>query len=94
MTDMKLPHAMADLRSALGEIVRMGLQSAPDFSALLSSNHGLTIVVDNREEHVSERPPAAGTVLWRDRVFARRWRRAKDRSPACGSGAGRERRDR
>jgi TldD protein len=63
MPELKLPAAMADLRPALGEIVGLGLQRAPYFSALLSSRHGLTIVVDNREEQVTERPPTAGTVL-------------------------------
>jgi TldD protein len=63
MTDLKLPLAMAELRPALGEIVGMGQQYAPYFSTLLSSRHGLTILVDNREERVTERPPAAGTVL-------------------------------
>lgn len=63
MTELKLPTAMAELRPALGEIVGLGLQHAPYFSALLSSRHGLTIVVDHREEQVNERPPAAGTVL-------------------------------
>ena len=64
MTDMKLPLAMAELRPALGEIVGLSLrQRAPYFSVLLSSRHGLTILVDNREERVTERPPAAGTVL-------------------------------
>lgn len=63
MTELKLPTAMAELRPALGEIVGLGLQHAPYFSALLSSRHGLTIVVDHHEEQVTERPPAAGTVL-------------------------------
>lgn len=64
MLDLKLPVAMADLRPSLGEIVEMGLGGhAPYFSVLLSSTHGLTIVVDNREERVTEQPPAAGTVL-------------------------------
>ena len=64
MTDLKLPIAMAELRSAMGEIVGLGLrQRAPYFSVLLSSRHGLSILVDNREEQVTERPPAAGTVL-------------------------------
>jgi TldD protein len=63
MTELKLPTAMAELRPALGEIVGLGLQHAPYFSALLSSRHGLTIVVDNKQEQVTERPPAAGTVL-------------------------------
>src|SRR6266498_5153450 len=64
MTDLKLPIAMAELRPALGEIIGLGLRRrAPYFSVLLSSRHGLTIVVDNREEQVTEQPPAAGTVL-------------------------------
>src|ERR1043165_8853810 len=64
MMDLKLPIAMAELRPALGEIVGLGLrQHAPYFSALLSTHHGLTIVVDNREEQVTERPPTAGTIL-------------------------------
>lgn len=63
MTDMKLPSAMAELRPALGKIVGSGLQHAPYFSVLLSSRHGMNIFVDDREERVTERPPAAGTVL-------------------------------
>jgi TldD protein len=63
MTDLKMPLAMAELRPALGEIVSQGQGQAPYFAALLSSKHGLTINVDNREERVVERPPSAGTVL-------------------------------
>ena len=63
MAELKLPIVMAELRPTLGEIVGLGLQQAPYFSVLLSSRHGLTIVVDNHEEQVTERPPAAGTVL-------------------------------
>lgn len=63
MTDLRLPGAMADLRPALGEIVAQGHERAPYFTALLSSKHGLSIQIDNREEHVSEQTPSAGTVL-------------------------------
>ena len=63
MTELKLSGDMAELQPALGEIVELGLRQAPYFSALLSSRHGLTIMVDNREEKVTEHPPAAGTVL-------------------------------
>jgi TldD protein len=63
MSDMKLPYAMVELRPALGEIVGLGLQKAPYFSVQLSSRQGLTILVDNREEQVTERQPSAGTVL-------------------------------
>jgi TldD protein len=63
MTDLKMPTAMADLRPSLGEILGLGLRRAPYFSVLLSSKHGLTIRLDNREERVSEMPPTAGAVL-------------------------------
>jgi TldD protein len=63
MTDLGLPSDMAELRPALGEIVAEGHEQAPHFTVLLSSKHGLTIQVDNREEDVVERPPSAGTVL-------------------------------
>jgi TldD protein len=63
MTELKLPLAMEQLRPALGEIVGIGRQHAPYFSALLSSRIGLSILVDNREERVTERAPSAGTVL-------------------------------
>jgi TldD protein len=54
---------MAELRPVLGEIVGLGLQRAPYFSVLLSSRHGMSIRVDDREERVTERAPAVGTVL-------------------------------
>ena len=63
MTELKLPIAMAELRPVLGDIVELGMDLAPYFSVLLSSRHGLSIVVDNREERVTERAPTAGTVL-------------------------------
>lgn len=63
MTDLRLPPDMAELRPALGEIVVRGREHAPYFTILLSSKHGLTIQIDNREEHVIERTPSAGTVL-------------------------------
>jgi TldD protein len=63
MTDLKLPMAMAELRPALGAVVEAGQGQAPYFSVLLTSKHGLRIVVDNREERIDERQPAAGTVL-------------------------------
>ena len=63
MTEMKLPAGMAELRPHLSGIVGSGAQYAPSFSILLSSRHGLSIFVDNREERVTENPPAAGTVL-------------------------------
>ena len=63
MTELRLPSNMADLRSALGEIVAQGREHAPYFTALLSSKQGLQIQIDNREEHVVEPTPSAGTVL-------------------------------
>lgn len=63
MTDLKLPPAMAELRPALPGIVAQGQERAPYFSALLSSRHSLEIVVNHREERVTDRPPFAGTVL-------------------------------
>jgi TldD protein len=63
MTDLRLPSDMAELRSSLGEIVAEGREQAPYFTALLSSKHGLQIQIDNREEHVIESAPSAGTVL-------------------------------
>jgi len=63
MTDMKMPAAMAELRPSLGEVIALGLKQSPYFSVQLSSKQGITIRVDNREERVTENPPAAGTVL-------------------------------
>jgi TldD protein len=54
---------MADLRPALGGIVAQARELAPYFTVLLSSKHGLTIQIDNREEDVVERAPSAGAVL-------------------------------
>lgn len=61
--ELKLPIAMAELRPVLAEVVALSTGHAPYFSVLLSSRHGLSIVVDNREEQVTERAPTAGTVL-------------------------------
>ena len=63
MTDLRLPSNMADLRPALGGIVAQARERAPYFTVLLSSKHGLTIQIDNREEDVVERAPSAGAVL-------------------------------
>jgi TldD protein len=63
MTDLKLPPEMAELRTSLPGIVALGGDKAPWFSVLLSNNHNLNIIVNNREERVVEPPPFAGTVL-------------------------------
>jgi TldD protein len=63
MADLKLLPGMTDLRGALPDIVSRGQERAPYFSVLLSGNNNLEIVVNNREERVTERPPQAGTVL-------------------------------
>ena len=63
MTDLKFPAAMNELRPALPGIVAQGEKRVPHFSVLLSNNHSLTILVNHREERVTEPPPYAGTVL-------------------------------
>lgn len=63
MSNLKLLPGMAELRGALPDIVAHGQERAPYFSAFLSGNNNLEIVVNNREERVTERPPLAGTVL-------------------------------
>ena len=63
MTDLKLPSAMAELRTDLGKIVADANQAAARFSVLALARTGVQIRVDNREEHVVERAPTAGTVL-------------------------------
>ena len=63
MTELRLPSEMAELRPALGGIIAQGRERAPYFTVLLSSKHGLTIQIDNQEQHVIERTPSAGTVL-------------------------------
>jgi TldD protein len=63
MTDLKLPASMAELRPTLPHLVAQGQARAPYFSILLSANQNLQIIVNNREERVTERPPYAGTVL-------------------------------
>lgn len=61
MANIGLPTPMAELRPALADIVSQ--EKAPYFSALLSTKHGLRIIVDNREERIVEGQPTAGTVL-------------------------------
>ncbi len=63
MADLKLLPGMMELRPALPGIVAQGEKRVPHFSVLLSNKHGLTIVVNHREERVTEPPPYAGTVL-------------------------------
>ena len=63
MADLKMPPVMADLRPTLPDLIARGEARAPYFSILLSNKHNLEIVINNREERVSERPPQAGTVL-------------------------------
>ncbi len=63
MTNLILPSAINSLRGSLADFVAQGQKRAPYFSVLLSDRHSLEIVVNNREEHVTERPPRAGTVL-------------------------------
>jgi TldD protein len=63
MTELQLPPAMADVRPELKTLVAAIEQRAPYGSILLSAREGVQIVIDHREERVSERPRAAGTVL-------------------------------
>lgn len=63
MIELQLPPAMAALRPQLDEVVA-GLETrAPYGAALLTARQGVQIVVDNREERVTETPRAAGTVV-------------------------------
>ncbi len=63
MSQLSLPPAMADLRSDLGAIVAEMERRAPYAAAWASTEHGLTITVNDREENVTERPRTSGTVL-------------------------------
>ena len=54
---------MADLRDDLAGIVAGIERRAPYAAVWLSARQGLRISVDNREERVVERPPAAGAVI-------------------------------
>ncbi|MEX1071692.1 MAG: TldD/PmbA family protein [Anaerolineales bacterium] len=63
MSELKLPQAMAELRTSLPDVVAAGQESAPYFATLLSSKQGVRVFVDNREEGVTEIPPSAGSVL-------------------------------
>src|SRR5664279_4615240 len=63
MASVNLPPEMAALRSMLGTIVAGIEQRAPDGAVLLSAHDGLHISVDNREQSVTQRVPASGTVV-------------------------------
>ncbi len=63
MSELQLPPAMAALRPYLGEAVAGIETRAPYGAALLTARQGIQIVVDNREERVTETPRAAGTVV-------------------------------
>jgi TldD protein len=63
MSDLHFPPGMSALRGDLGDIVA-GIERRTPYAAVwLSSRQGLRITVDNREERVAERPPAAGAVV-------------------------------
>ena len=63
MPDLNLPPPMEALRADLGTVVAGIETHAPYGAALLSARQGLQILVDNREERVTEQAPTAGTVL-------------------------------
>src|SRR5205085_8775564 len=63
MPDLRLPQAMDSLRPRLGALVA-GIEARVHYgAALLSAKQGLRISVNDREEHVTEQPPSAGTVI-------------------------------
>jgi TldD protein len=63
MSAFNLPPAMTALRAQLGSVIADVEARAPYAAALLSARQGLTIVVDNREERVTEHAPTAGAVI-------------------------------
>lgn len=63
MTALELPPAIAAARPNLGAIVAGVEKHAAYGAVLLSAAQGLRIIVDDREERVTETPPAAGTVI-------------------------------
>lgn len=58
-----LPTEMSALRPELADAVRTLEARHPQAAVLLSARHGLSIVVDHREETISQLPRAAGTVV-------------------------------
>ncbi len=63
MSEFQLPVAMAALRPQLGEIVATVEKRAPYGAALLIAHEGLDILIDHREERVTETPRSAGVVV-------------------------------
>ena len=63
MASLNVPPEMAALRPMLGTIVAGIEQRAPYGAVLLSTQDGLQISVDNREQSVTQRVPASGTVI-------------------------------
>ena len=63
MTELQLPPAMAALRPELGNLVAAIEQRAPYGSILLTARQGVQIMIDHREERVTERAHTAGAVL-------------------------------
>lgn len=63
MTELNLPDAMAEARPGLADLAQLGAARVPYFSVQLSSRQGMSILVDNREERITEREPTAGSVL-------------------------------
>src|SRR5258708_3857374 len=63
MASVNLPPEMAELRPKLDAIVAGIEQRAPYGAVLLSTQQGLQISVNNREQSVTQRTPASGTVI-------------------------------
>ncbi len=63
MTTLQLPARMAKLRHELDGIVTHIERTVPYGAVLLSTQQGLRISVDTKEERISEQPPTLGTVL-------------------------------
>ena len=63
MTTLQLPAKMAKLRRELDGIVAHIERAVPYGAVLLSTQQGLRISVDTKEERISAQPPTLGTVL-------------------------------
>jgi TldD protein len=63
MADLRLPPAMAALRTDLADSVAAVEERLPYGAALLSAKHELSINVNDREEQVVEPPAIAGAVI-------------------------------
>ncbi|NIM95869.1 MAG: TldD/PmbA family protein [Anaerolineales bacterium] len=63
MTDQNLQVEVESLRPVLSDVVSTLEESAPYGAVFLSSNRGMEINIDNRQETVSDRNPAVGAII-------------------------------